>query len=231
MSTVLVATIGAVVVLRVTGFKWNWPWRIADLELEASDRPAHRPHRTSGRVGAGRSVGNRTIRRRDRHRSSRILQLGRRSGTSTGEVLRSLPFTADLLLVATSAGHSIHTAVEAVCSIDDGPVGRMLSEAWSGFLMGAGLSDELRRLPGIHGEEVRSLVDTLVMGLSSGAPLEPALHRLADRQRQRIRRRTERRVRRLPILLLGPLVVFVLPSFVLLTIVPVVLVTARGIGK
>lgn len=230
MTTVLPAVAGAIVVLRLTGFKWNWPWRIADLALDTSGRPARGTRRITGRDGTDRYVGTARSIRPDRHRSSRILGAGRRPRPTTGELMRSLPFTADLLLVATSAGHSIHTAVEAVSSIDEGPVGRMLSEAWSGFQVGAGLSDELRRLPAIHGEEIRSLVDTLVMGLSSGAPLEPALHRLADRQRQRIRRRTERRVRRLPVLLLGPLVVFVLPSFVLLTIVPVVLVTAQGIG-
>jgi hypothetical protein len=42
-----------------------------------------------------------------------------------------------------------------------------------------------------------------------------------------LRRRTEERVRRLPVLLLGPLIGLILPAFVLLTIVPVGITTAR----
>lgn len=204
MTGPLMGLIAAWAVLRLTGFRRGWPWRIGELV----EGPPWDPERRDHGLGA-------------RPRTER----GDRDGLH-----RSLPTTIDLLLVATSAGHPIHSAIEVVCRFDDGPVGKALAEAWTGYLAGASLAERLRLLPVSHGEVLRPLVDTLVMGLSSGAPLEPALHRLAERQRQRVRRRTEERVRRLPLLLLGPLILFVLPSFVLLTIVPVVVVTARGIA-
>lgn len=224
MIAVILGSIAGVLVLRWTGFRWEWPWRIADLEI--NDPTVAGGDRIRSRdVDVRPQIPTRGVIRVIRRLRRRVTR--RADGT---DLDRSIPFTADLLLVATSAGHTIHSAVEIVSDMDDGPAGRALLAAWSGFVAGSTLADELRALPQIHGDSLRPLVDTLVMGLSSGTSLEPALHRLADRERQRVRRRTEQRVRRLPILLLGPLVVFVLPSFVVLTILPVLLVTARGAG-
>lgn len=206
MTAILLAAVAGTLVLHTSGFRCRWPWRLADL---TRDR------------GAGDDRG------RDVMTIPPPVARGRRRDR---DLLRSLPLTTDLLLVALSSGHSIHSAIAAVSGFDDGPAGRVLGEAWSGFVNGSALVDELRALPRVHGDVLRPLVGTLVMGLATGAALEPALHRLADRQRSMVRRRTEERVRRLPVLLLGPLVVFVLPSFALLTIVPVVLVAARGAG-
>ena len=211
MNAILLACSASWLVLHSTGFRRTWPWRVA-LLVDGGARDIPR----SGRHGAVRRASPPY---RQRHRTR-----------TDGMMMRSLAFTSDLLLVAISAGHSIHSGIEAVSGFDDGPAGIALGDAWHQFVGGSVLADELRRLPRIHGETIRPLVDTLVIGLASGAPLEPALHRLADRQRTAVRRRTEQRVRRLPILLLGPLVMFVLPSFVLLAIVPVVIVTAQGAG-
>lgn len=209
---VVLAVIAGWWVLDMTGFRRRWPWRIGDHVAHTS------VIRHDGQRDGGLPDGGQPRRRKERSRPT------------DGQLLRSLPFTADLLLVALSSGHSIHSAISAVSRFDDGVAGRALADAWFGFINGSILVDELRDLPRSHGEMLRPLIGTLVMGLSSGAALEPALHRLADKQRLLVRRRTEERVRRLPILLLGPLAVFVLPSFVLLAIVPVILVTTRGAG-
>jgi pilus assembly protein TadC len=78
------------------------------------------------------------------------------------------------------------------------------------------------------GPAVLPLVSTLNMALTSGAPLGPALQRLADAERRRQRRRAEARARRLPVLLLAPVVGLVLPAFLVLTIVPVAVSAADG---
>jgi pilus assembly protein TadC len=89
------------------------------------------------------------------------------------------------------------------------------------------MADALEELTRAIGPEARPLVTALSSSLRSGAPLAPGLQRLADAQRRRQRRRAEERIRRLPVLLLAPLVGLVLPAFVVLTIVPVALTTAR----
>ena len=56
-----------------------------------------------------------------------------------------------------------------------------------------------------------------------GLPLAPVLERLADEARQMRRRQVDERTRRLPVQLAVPLVLCTLPSFALLTVVPMLL--------
>jgi hypothetical protein len=132
----------------------------------------------------------------------------------------------DLLHLAVTAGHSLHTAVAAVGEAGTGPVSLALAGAVERHRRGARLVDSLEELPTRHGPALRPLTTTLCVAASSGSPLAPALQRLADAERRRLRRRTEERVRRLPVLLLAPLVGLILPAFVLLAVVPVALTTA-----
>jgi pilus assembly protein TadC len=131
------------------------------------------------------------------------------------------------LHIAVSAGHSLHTAVAAVAGSGTGVVIDGLAEVQRRFERGGRLTDELAKLPDRLGPEVQPLSTTLIVAASSGAPLGPTLQRLADAQRRRVRRHTEERVRKLPVLLLAPLITLVLPAFVLLTVVPVAITTAR----
>jgi hypothetical protein len=64
------------------------------------------------------------------------------------------------------------------------------------------------------------LADALLASDRLGAPVAPALARLATEQRIAARRRSEVHARRVPVRLLFPLVFLVLPAFVLLTVVP-----------
>ena len=133
----------------------------------------------------------------------------------------------DLLRVAVSAGHTLHSAVCIVAAARTGPVAAGLATAHAEFGRGRPLLDALGSMSDDLGPGVRPLVTTLVSASRAGAPLAPALQRLADAERRRQRRDAETRVRRLPVLLLAPLVGLVLPAFVVLTIVPVVTTTAR----
>ena len=67
---------------------------------------------------------------------------------------------------------------------------------------------------------LRPLADALLASDRLGAPVGPALARLATEERAALRRRAEAHARRVPVRLLFPLVFLVLPAFVLLTVVP-----------
>lgn len=211
MSPLLSGMLAAWIAFRLTGVRGRLPWQALELGAHNSDppgadvEPLPSPH---------------TPRLR-RPRRSRPTQQFRRA------VETDLPITVDLLHVAVTAGHSLHTAVAAVGGIGTGPVSGALAEADRRFRHGSRLVDELDALAVGLGPSVRPLSTTLVVAASSGAPLGPTLQRLADAERRRLRRRTEERVRRLPVVLLAPLVGLVLPAFVILTIVPVALSTAR----
>jgi type II secretory pathway component PulF len=202
MTTWLLAVAAGWSVLRWFGADRRWPWRVGAL-VTGTSRPERR-RRTRGSIGRG------AIDRRDR----------------TGSAA-DVATVADLLHVAVSAGHSLHGAIAAVAGTSSGRAGAALARVDAAFGRGRRMIDALDELHASLGAEARPLVTALASSLRSGAPLAPALQRLADAERRRQRRRAEERVRRLPVLLLVPLVGLVLPAFVVLTIVPVALTTAR----
>ena len=80
----------------------------------------------------------------------------------------------------------------------EGPVGVALGEVAAATRRGASLTDELAAMEDRLGPAVRPLASTLVLAATSGAPLAPALARLGDHERRRLRRRAEARVRQTP---------------------------------
>ena len=149
---------------------------------------------------------------------------GARAGAGVGD----LAACCDLLAVAASAGCSLRQAVSAVGDADGGPVARALARVGADVDRGTPLVDAVERLPDHVGPDVRPLVSALVVAAGAGTPVAPALQRLADAERRRGRRLVEARIRRLPVLLLVPLVTFILPAFVVMTLVPVGLAAARS---
>ncbi len=141
--------------------------------------------------------------------------------------MTDLVVAIDLLAVAVSAGHTVHTAVAVVGGLGSGPATLALGKVDAACGRGRPMSEALGELERALGPPARPLVTVLAAALRSGSPLAPTLQRLADSERRRQRRAAETRVRRLPVLMLGPLVGLVLPAFLVMTIVPVAVTTAR----
>ncbi|MFM7064235.1 MAG: type II secretion system F family protein [Actinomycetes bacterium] len=139
-----------------------------------------------------------------------------------------LATVVDLLAVAVTAGYSLHGAVRLAGREATGPLGHALTQVSAAFDRGVPLVDGLVRLPRVLGPGVAPLSTTLAVAAAAGTPLGPALQRLADAERLRARRAAEARARRLPVLLLGPLVGLILPAFVVLTLVPAALSSVGG---
>lgn len=83
--------------------------------------------------------------------------------------------------------------------------------------------DALGDLVDSLGDAARELCAALVSAARDGAPVLPALERVAFELRLQRRIEAEARARRTSVLLLFPLVGCVLPAFVLLAVVPLVL--------
>ena len=79
---------------------------------------------------------------------------------------------------------------------------------------------ELRLEAAGRAPQLVPLADALTTSERTGAPVGPALARLAAEERAAARRRVESHARRVPVRLLFPLVFLVLPAFVVLTVVP-----------
>jgi tight adherence protein C len=140
----------------------------------------------------------------------------------------SLAGAVDLFRLAVGAGLTVSEALAAVAPRTDGPVGDALGEAAAQVAAGRPVDGELDALVPVLGEAARPLVGALVTSVRYGAPLGPALERVADDLRDDLRRRAEARARRVPVLLLFPLLSCIVPAFVALTVVPLV---ASGLGS
>ena len=125
---------------------------------------------------------------------------------------RDAPLLVDLVAVALGAGTTPALAIARVAP-------------WAP----ASARDACRRIVDACAEgaarepALAPLLDALAVASVEGGAIAPTLARLAAGARADARRAAEVRARAVPVRLLFPLVLTVLPAFVLLTVVPVVL--------
>jgi pilus assembly protein TadC len=137
-------------------------------------------------------------------------------------VQRELPVALDLLGVAVGAGCTPYLAVEATVAWAPPVLAERFDRALDACRLGAAFTDALDGL-GSSTPRLAPVVDALLTSDRLGAPVGPALARLADEERAAARRRAEAHARRVPVRLLFPLVFLVLPAFGFLTVVPALL--------
>jgi len=179
------------------------------------DAPARTRPRVLGRMLAPLSsgvVGRVLAGARSRHRA------GRDAATLGAE----LPVTLDLLGVAVGAGCTPYLAVDIAARWAPPGMALRLSGVQEARALGATFADSLDDLAA-RAPPLRPLVDALLTSDRLGAPVGPALARLAAEQRAELRRHAEANARRVPVRLLFPLVFVVLPAFGLLTVIPTLL--------
>jgi tight adherence protein C len=133
-----------------------------------------------------------------------------------------LPVTIDLLGVAVGAGCTPYLAVDTALRWAPPVASARLASVRDACALGATFADALDDLAA-RAPPLRAVADALLASDRLGAPVGPALTRLAAEQRAELRRRAEAHARRVPVRLLFPLVFVVLPAFGLLTVVPTLL--------
>jgi tight adherence protein C len=140
-------------------------------------------------------------------------------------VVSELPEVIDLVRLGLASGGSTLVALRAVAARPTGPVTEALAAAIARVGVGHRMADVLEDLPAELGEPIRPLVRALVSSERYGVELGPTLDRLADEARDDRRRRAQARARRVPVQMLLPLVLCILPAFVVLTLVPTLVST------
>lgn len=141
---------------------------------------------------------------------------------------RALPAAVDLLAVAVAAGCPPYEAITAVAPWMPAALGPSFEGVVARCAAGDGLSDAVEAVLGTD-PVLRPVARALDVNDRLGAPVGPALGRLAATVRAEVRRRDEARARTVPVRLLFPLVFLVLPAFGLLTVVPALLVSFRSL--
>lgn len=139
---------------------------------------------------------------------------------------RSLPEMIDILRLGVHSGLSVHLLIPTVLDALPAAVRPAFVEVQRRVARGARLGDALEALT-VLGDAAHPVLAALRAAAFEGTSLSTSLDRSATEARALRRRRAEQEARRLPVLLLFPLVLCVLPAFVLLAVVPL-LVTSLG---
>jgi hypothetical protein len=179
------------------------------------DAPARTQPRLLGRVLAPLSAG--VVGRVLAGARSRL-----RAGRDAAALGAELPVTLDLLGVAVGAGCTPYLAVDMAARWAPPGMASRLSGVQDACALGATFAEALDDLAA-RAPPLRPLAEALLASDRLGAPVGPALARLAAEQRAELRRHAEANARRVPVRLLFPLVFVVLPAFGLLTVIPTLL--------
>jgi len=145
-----------------------------------------------------------------------------RDGVDEAQVARDLPDLVDLLALAVGAGLSVPAALPVVAPVAPVALRSDLGSVVSAIAGGRPSDEAVAQLADRWGSPGRPLVHAIADHLRYGTPVLPALERVGAEARTRRRRAAEVRARRLPVLLLFPLVLCTLPAFGLLTVAPLV---------
>ena len=142
-----------------------------------------------------------------------IQRLVHNSATNTTDLPSSL---AQRLCVSLRAGVSLRTAVEAWAKESDASLHQTL-------LRGEPLTTALQEFAHRHSGGSHHLVQVLLEADRDGLPVIHTISRLSLEMRTHRRHLADIRIRQLPTKLTLPIVLCVLPSFIFLTVIPIVL--------
>jgi tight adherence protein C len=148
--------------------------------------------------------------------------LRRAAGIEQAALERDLPDLVDLLALAVGAGLSVPAALPVVAPVAPASLRTELFRVVDAVAGGRPCDEAVVGLGARWGPPARPLVHALADHLRYGSAVLPALERVAVEARTRRRRAAETRARKLPVLLLFPLVLCILPAFGLLTVAPLV---------
>jgi tight adherence protein C len=140
------------------------------------------------------------------------------------EVKNALPDVLDLLMVCVEAGMGFDAAVARVAEQPGSKASPLHEEMLRMHLeirAGRPREEALRALADRLGtEEMRSVVGSFIQTDKLGTPLGKTLRVQAEASRVQRRHRAETRAQLVPLLMLGPTILFLLPSFMLVAMAP-----------
>lgn len=142
------------------------------------------------------------------------------------ERIAAVGHTIELLRSALECGTTPSVALLVVAEVDASALRPALQGVAADLRQGAPFDEAMRRLI-VSAPELRAMADVLLASSRLGLPVVETLRGLAVEARASRRRDAEARARRLPVVLLFPVVCLTLPAFVLLTVAPLLL---SGLG-
>lgn len=163
-------------------------------------------------------VGRRRVRRR--------MLANRAQVAATG----ALPVSLELCIVTLAAGGTIGDCLRTLAVYGEEPTRSVAARTLQDTEAGALLDDALRSFQADLGPPFQPLTGALRLAWEQGGSVGALLDRLAIEANAGRRRFGDLRARRLPVLLLIPLIAFSLPAVILGAVVPLALVALRQVS-
>jgi tight adherence protein C len=135
----------------------------------------------------------------------------------------SLVEFVDLLVVLLKSGRTTHQALDCITRWGEHDVRRVAERVLLRCEAGERLADATGELITVFGSAAVGIANTLAAAERDGLPVAPVLDRLVGESHAERRRLAQIDAAKLPIKLAFPLVTCVLPSFVALTVVPILI--------
>jgi tight adherence protein C len=135
----------------------------------------------------------------------------------------ALPDLVDMIRLCVASGCTPYGAIEVLGSLPlraDDVLAPLINEAARELERGAVVSEVLDRFQAEVGEAARPLCSALRSSADLGTPIAETLDLLAREARRARKAQADVAAKRLPVLLLFPLITCILPAFALLAIVP-----------
>jgi tight adherence protein C len=133
------------------------------------------------------------------------------------EIERDLPYVIDLLSIATLSGQNIYNAIKIVVEKYRGYICRELSNLIKDIDIGIGKPQAYRNLmERTDSEDFKNFIFLLVQAEKYGSSIKDILGQKSRHIKFETYQNLERKVRRVTIMILFPLVFLILPSFIIL---------------
>lgn len=156
--------------------------------------------------------------------------LARRAASRRAASLRAVPDVLDVVAVGVTAGLTPRLALDRAASVADGPLADELERARREVALGTSWHQALDGVGNRTGSmDVKRLSTTLDRSARLGTPVARQLRSLAHEVREEHRAMEEEKARRAPVVMLLPLVLLILPGFVISAVVPALLAAAKDI--
>lgn len=133
-------------------------------------------------------------------------------------LIKEMPYVYGLIAVACSSGLSPETSIRSVSKYMPTSVSGAFRLSISQIDSGKTFKDALSLWN--ENQNLRPLSHVLIESMESGVSAIPALDSLGRDSINKIRRKSDAALKKLPVTMLFPLVTCILPAFILLSIVP-----------
>lgn len=150
--------------------------------------------------------------------------LSKRITTRTSLIIKSLPFSLDLITVSVEAGLSLDGAIARIVSNIDGPLSDEFGITLKEMRMGLSKKDALKNMSQrVGNRELSMLLSSIIQADELGVSLGKILRIEGEQFREKRKQAAKEKAIKAPVKMLFPIIIFIFPSVFIVVLGPAVI--------